>query len=88
LVSKFDTIPLQWSEPTTSGSIPTSSFGRDEIVQCLRWSTFTSSLMYSGTQFYSATLLNDSILYIGGASGTIGPFFRYLILDLSKRFKI
>ncbi|CAG8762518.1 373_t:CDS:2, partial [Gigaspora rosea] len=88
LVSKFNTISLQWSKSTTSGSIP-----REEIkfVNCailghniyiyggyavnkmnildtskLFWSTFTSSLIYSGTQYYSATLLNDSILYIGG----------------------
>ncbi|KAF0405441.1 galactose oxidase [Gigaspora margarita] len=104
LVSKFDTISLQWSEPTTSGSIPTSTFERpgEEMkwVQCvilehkihiyggfaahkmnildtsqLYWSSFTSSLIYSGTQYYSATLLNDSILYIGGTFRTLGPFY-------------
>ncbi|CAG8475464.1 16394_t:CDS:2 [Gigaspora rosea] len=104
LVSKFDTISLQWSEPTTSGSIPTSKFEKpgEEMkwVQCvilghkihiygglavhkmnildtsqLYWSSFASSLMYSGTQYYSATLLNDSILYIGGASSLLGPFY-------------
>ncbi|CAG8839077.1 23233_t:CDS:2, partial [Gigaspora margarita] len=89
LVSKFNTISLQWSEPTTSGSIPKEEI---KFVHCvilenniyiyggyavhkmnildtskLFWSTFTSSLIYSGTHFYSATLLNDSILYIGGA---------------------
>ncbi|KAF0371050.1 galactose oxidase [Gigaspora margarita] len=101
LVSKFDTISLQWSEPTTSGSIPTSPYERSgeemKWVQCvilghiiyiyggftahkmnildtskLFWSTFTSSLIYSGTQYYSATLLNDSIIYIGGAFSTLG----------------
>ncbi|CAG8784193.1 25344_t:CDS:1, partial [Gigaspora rosea] len=99
LVSKFDTISLQWSEPTTSGSIPTSPFERPgeemKFVQCvilghkiyayggftnhkmnvldtskLFWSTFTSSLTYSMMQSYSATLLNDSILYIGGTFGS------------------
>ncbi|CAG8476489.1 22259_t:CDS:2 [Gigaspora margarita] len=88
LVSKFDTISLQWSEPTTSGSIPGEEI---KWVQCvilghkiyvnggfkmnildtsnLFWST--SSLIYNKTQFYSATLLNDSILYIGGEFSTL-----------------
>ncbi|KAF0413128.1 galactose oxidase [Gigaspora margarita] len=39
LVSKFDTISLQWSEPTTSGSIPTSPYERPgeemKLVQCV-----------------------------------------------------
>ncbi|CAG8476511.1 22260_t:CDS:2, partial [Gigaspora margarita] len=110
LVSKFDTILLQWSEPITSGSIPTSSIERpgEEIkfVQCvnlghkihiyggfsshkmnildtsqLYWSTFTSSLMYSGTLFYSAALLNDSILYIGGAFNTVDLYFSRILGD-------
>ncbi|CAG8518460.1 22679_t:CDS:2 [Gigaspora margarita] len=91
-VSKFDTLSLQWSEPTTFGSIPREEM---QFVQCailghniyvyggfalhqmnildtskLFWSTFTSSLIYSGAQLYSATLLNDSILYIGGKFGS------------------
>ncbi|CAG8622917.1 14851_t:CDS:2, partial [Gigaspora rosea] len=91
-VSKFDTISLQWSEPTTSGSIPREYMKYDHCVilghniyvyggytvhqmnildtSKLLWSTFTSSLIYSGTQNYSATLLNDSILYIGGTFGS------------------
>ncbi|CAG8802840.1 26161_t:CDS:2, partial [Gigaspora margarita] len=101
LVSKFDTISLQWSEPTASGSIATSPYERpgEEMkwVQCvilghkiyvyggftahkmnildtskLFWSTFTSSLTYSRMQLYSATLLNDSILYIGGTFSSSG----------------
>ncbi|KAF0557648.1 galactose oxidase [Gigaspora margarita] len=108
LVSKFDTIFLQWSEPITSGSIPISPYEKpgEEIkfVQCvnlghkihiyggfsshkmnildtsqLYWPTFTSSLMYSGTQFYSATLLNDSILYIGGAFNSIDLYFSRIL---------
>ncbi|RIB28876.1 hypothetical protein C2G38_2156858 [Gigaspora rosea] len=88
LVSKFNTISLQWCESTTSGSIPIEEI---KFVHCailrhniyiyagyavhkmnildtskLFWSIFTSSLIYSGTYLYSATLLNDSILYIGG----------------------
>ncbi|KAF0497173.1 galactose oxidase [Gigaspora margarita] len=101
LVSKFDMIFLQWSEPTTSGSIPTSPYERpgEEMkwVQCvilghkiyvygrftaykmnildtskLFWSTFTLSLTYSRMQLYSAILLNDSILYIGGTFSSSG----------------
>ncbi|CAG8514367.1 4421_t:CDS:2, partial [Cetraspora pellucida] len=32
----------------------------------LYWSRFSSALTYSGTQGYTATMLNDSILYMGG----------------------
>ncbi|CAG8782640.1 18515_t:CDS:1, partial [Racocetra fulgida] len=33
-VSKFDTLSLQWSEPITSGSIPTPPFERsDEVMK-------------------------------------------------------
>ncbi|CAG8837378.1 16218_t:CDS:2, partial [Gigaspora margarita] len=98
LVSKFDTISLQWSEPTTSGSIPVEEIRWTQCVilghkiyiyggytvlldtSKLFWSTFTSSLIYSGTQDYSATLLNDSIIYIGGASNTLGAQHNRILL--------
>ncbi|CAG8746245.1 2536_t:CDS:1, partial [Racocetra persica] len=41
-------------------------------ISQLYWSTYLSSLVYSGTWGYSATLLNDSILYIGGKFSTFG----------------
>ncbi|KAF0533028.1 galactose oxidase [Gigaspora margarita] len=96
LVSKFDTISQQWSEPATFGPIPTSGFckpfeeiniiksvilghkiyiyggfgvNKMNVLDTLQlyWSTFSSTLTYSGLQGYIVTLLNNNlILYIGG----------------------
>ncbi|KAF0449647.1 galactose oxidase [Gigaspora margarita] len=66
LVSKFDTISLQCSEPTNFGSIPREEM---QFVQCAILGH--NIICLCGAQLYSATLLNDSILCIGGKFGSV-----------------
>ncbi|KAF0557651.1 galactose oxidase [Gigaspora margarita] len=66
LVSKFDTIFLQWSEPITSGSIPTSPYEKpgEEIkfVQCVNLGHKIH--IYGGFSSHKMNILDTSVILV------------------------
>ncbi|CAG8574395.1 2115_t:CDS:2, partial [Dentiscutata heterogama] len=72
-VSKFDTISLQWSEPTTSGSIP-PTYGRPgeqmKYVQCVILGHKIH--IYGGFTSHKMNILDTSNLYWSAFSSTLG----------------